>query len=619
MSSNHAGPSSSHKGKGRATDQEPPTSLLSNSNRSLPKQDSTYVPPASSIKKYLYAKPHMMSKHDNPKKNRDKKLGHHLAHLTSTAQTLAESNYEHDQLLLLNQDNQGLMETENDLERTWRVTQKEIAENSSVATQGKQFNLDLNEFGPYAIDYTRNGRHLAIAGRKGHVATFDWQSGRLHSELQLGETVRSIKWLHDESFYAVAQKKYVYIYDKDGLEVHQLRQHIEVNQMEFLPYHFLLATIGNPGYLKYHDTSTGQLVAEHRTKLGSCNVMAQNSHNAFIHLGHQNGTVTLWSPSVSQPQIKLLAHTSPVSSISIDPSTMGYRMVTTGLDGTVKVWDTRKWSVLNEYQFKKTPKSTCWSQKGLLGVGWGNHVSVFNDLTKPSQSPRAPPPPYLTHTFPSVPVHQLRFTPFEDLLGVGHSTGFSSLVVPGAGESNYDSLEVDPFESKRRRREREVHMLLDKLPMDLITLDQDLVGKVDKKVMRFKEEGENVHKPGYKELAFSKKTRIDRLKEKGQAELEEDESSESEEDEEELEGKSRQERLERRLKKSDDKKRMRGKSSGIKKALRKRRRNVIDPQTVALKEKLEKNRLKAKQAKQNALAAKSASSGTASALDRFGF
>ena len=154
-------------------------------------------------------------------------------------------------------------------------------------------------------------------------------------------------------------------------------------------------------------------------------------------------------------------------------------------------------------------------------------------------------------------------------------------MVPGAGESNYDSLEVDPFESKRRRREREVHMLLDKLPMDLITLDQDLVGKVDKKVMRFKEEGENVHKPGYKELAFSKKTRIDRLKEKGQAELEEDESSDESEDEEELEGKSRQERLEKRLKKSDDKKRMRGKSSGIKKALGKRRRNVIDPQTVS--------------------------------------
>lgn len=126
--------------------------------------------------------------------------------------------------------------------------------------------------------------------------------------------------------------------------------------------------------------------------------MAQNAHNAFIHLGHQNGTlgsspeilktseltfvslstgtVTLWSPSVSQAQVKLLAHTSPVSSIAIDPSTMGHRMVTTGIDGSVKIWDTRKWAVLNEYHLKKTPKASGWSQKGLLGVGWGNHISV---------------------------------------------------------------------------------------------------------------------------------------------------------------------------------------------------------------------------------------------------
>jgi len=175
----------------------------------------------------------------------------------------------------------------------------------------------------FELKTLRTFRHLAIAGRKGHVATFDWQSGRVHSEIQLGETVRAIRWLHDESFFAVAQKKYVYIYDKDGLEVHQLRQHIEVNQMEFLPYHFLLATIvslspefvclfglahlspissqGNPGYLKYHDTSTGQLVAEHRTKLGSCDVMAQNTHNAFIHLGHQNGQSILTRCSLTLP------------------------------------------------------------------------------------------------------------------------------------------------------------------------------------------------------------------------------------------------------------------------------------------------------------------------------
>ena len=36
-------------------------------------------------------------------------------------------------------------------------------------------------------------RHLAIASRFGHVATFDWHSGKLHSEIQLRESVRDIK------------------------------------------------------------------------------------------------------------------------------------------------------------------------------------------------------------------------------------------------------------------------------------------------------------------------------------------------------------------------------------------------------------------------------------------
>jgi len=92
------------------------------------------------------------------------------------------------------------------------------------------------------VDYTRNGRHLLIAGRKGHIAAMDWREGKLHSEIQVKETVRAARWLQNESMYAVAQSKYVYIYDKEGLELHCLRKHIEVNRMEYLPYHFLLVT-----------------------------------------------------------------------------------------------------------------------------------------------------------------------------------------------------------------------------------------------------------------------------------------------------------------------------------------------------------------------------------------
>ena len=47
----------------------------------------------------------------------------------------------------------------------------------------------------------------------------DWMSGTLKCEVQVKETVRDISFLHNETLFAAAQKKYVYIYDNQGLEV----------------------------------------------------------------------------------------------------------------------------------------------------------------------------------------------------------------------------------------------------------------------------------------------------------------------------------------------------------------------------------------------------------------
>ena len=101
------------------------------------------------------------------------------------------------------------------------------------------FELKLEELGPYTASYTRNGRHLLLAGKKGHIATMDWRDGKLGCEIQLQETVRDATWLHNNLSFAVAQKKYTYIYDSAGVELHRLDKHIEVRYMEFLPFHFL--------------------------------------------------------------------------------------------------------------------------------------------------------------------------------------------------------------------------------------------------------------------------------------------------------------------------------------------------------------------------------------------
>lgn len=136
---------------------------------------------------------------------------------------------------------------------------------------------------------------------------------------------------------------------------------------------------GNAGYLKYQDTSTGQLLCEHRTKLGSCTTMAQNLHNAVIHLGHQNGCVTLWTPNLPHPAVQLLAHLGPVSSVSVDPSSGGRYMATAGKDGTVKVWDCRNWKgAVREWSVRGSGSETEveWSQRGYLSVASGGTVNV---------------------------------------------------------------------------------------------------------------------------------------------------------------------------------------------------------------------------------------------------
>lgn len=86
----------------------------------------------------------------------------------------------------------GFLEPEG-IEKTYQLSQRALGKEVDVATSHKMFNLDL-KFGPYAIDYTRNGRHLLIGGRKGHVAAFDWQGGNLACELQLRETVRDVTY-----------------------------------------------------------------------------------------------------------------------------------------------------------------------------------------------------------------------------------------------------------------------------------------------------------------------------------------------------------------------------------------------------------------------------------------
>ncbi|KAI4179794.1 MAG: hypothetical protein LQ348_005326 [Seirophora lacunosa] len=406
---------------------------------------------------------------------RDKKLRHNLKSLEVKYQdaTLKAKDAE---ILLENES--GLLEPEGELERTYKVRQEDLKPDLSVETAKKAFELKLGELGPYVADYTRNGRDLLLAGRKGHVATMDWRAGELRCELQLRETVRDAKWLHNNQYFAVAQKKYVYIYDHAGVEIHCLQKHIDVHHMQFLPYHFLLATVGNAGYLKYTDTSTGATLTEIPTRLGTPTAMTQNPSNAILHLGHQNGTVTLWSPNSTTPLVKLLAHRGPVRSAAIDRS--GHYMVSTGADLKMSVWDIRQFREVHNYFLRQPGSSVQVSDRDLTAVGWGTQVSVWKGLfDRAAADQEKIQSPYMSWGGEGKRIERVRWCPFEDVLGVSHDKGFSSIIVPGAGEPNFDALEVNPYETTKQRQETEVKALLHKLQPDMISLNQDYIGRLD--------------------------------------------------------------------------------------------------------------------------------------------
>ena len=71
----------------------------------------------------------------------------------------------------------GILEPENEMEKTYRVSQREIAENVDIASSSKVMNLKLEELGPYSIGMNASGRFSLLIGRKGHLALMEWKRG----------------------------------------------------------------------------------------------------------------------------------------------------------------------------------------------------------------------------------------------------------------------------------------------------------------------------------------------------------------------------------------------------------------------------------------------------------
>ncbi|XP_078439263.1 transducin/WD40 repeat-like superfamily protein [Wolffia australiana] len=365
----------------------------------------------------------------------------------------------------------GLLEAEG-LEKTWRIKQEAIVSEVDILNSRKAYDISLRDalLGPYTLVYSLNGRNMLIAGRKGDLAIIDMLTMKLIKNFQVKETVRDVVFLHDGQTFAAAQKKYVYIYSKEGTELHCLREHEAPLSLQYLYKHFLLSSVNKLGQLRYQDVSTGQMVANYRTGLGGTRAMRVNPFNSVVALGHAGGKVTMWKPTSVKPLVSMLCHHGPITALAFHSD--GHLMATAGMDRKIKLWDLRKYQVIRS--FAGHAKTLDLSDRGLLAIGNGSFVDVWHD-TAGDHSFK----PYMNHSMAKgFQIGKVCFRPYEDVLGIGHSHGVSSILVPGSGEPNFDSWVANPYESTKQKREKEIHNLLDKLPPETIMLDPGKIGSV---------------------------------------------------------------------------------------------------------------------------------------------
>jgi U3 small nucleolar RNA-associated protein 7 len=216
--------------------------------------------------------------------------------------------------------------------------------------------------GDYRCDFSRNGASLLLTSSQGHLAILNWREKDLLLELNLREQINAATFLHNDEMFALSQRENTFIYDSRGIELHKLPSSFG---LEYLPYHFLLAAYDNRK-LKYYDTTTGHIIADH-TARNTYTAFRQNKSNAVIAMGTSKGVVEWWTPGIGTPAIELFVG-GKVDDIGFHK---GYMYT---VADKLKVWDSRMLKVLYEHNLPRRASSMEVSDSGILAINYGFKV-----------------------------------------------------------------------------------------------------------------------------------------------------------------------------------------------------------------------------------------------------
>jgi U3 small nucleolar RNA-associated protein 7 len=216
---------------------------------------------------------------------------------------------------------------------------------------------------------------------------------------------------------------------------------------------------------------------------------------------------------MQEPNLTLV-HPSAVTAIDVDFA--GTKFATAGCDASVRIWMIRNFERLySRANDKYAATDVAFSVRGVLGIARGERVEFFRTLDERK--------PFLVHNFDTI-IRCLKFVTFDDFAVCGLEGGVASVVVPGSGEPNIDSNVANPFATVEWRQEQEVRGLLDKIPWDMITMEEGGPVQVGRPKDRQKERVQTLKKhrmvaepapqvSGSKEKRISMEKRLQLMKE----------------------------------------------------------------------------------------------------------
>ncbi|ORD97182.1 WDR46 [Hepatospora eriocheir] len=315
----------------------------------------------------------------------------------------------------------------------------------------KAFDLYFDEDDHYRSVYSRDGTYVLCYGSRGYVSSLNVQNMTDSFEKNFDDFIRCGTYLHNENNIAISQKKNLFIYNNSGVEVHCVREIKESNKLEFLPYHFLLACVNKKG-ITYLDTSIGKIVS----KIDCRNEEIVGSMDGVIYLGHNDGTVTLHAPIQDEYLMKI-----KTGNDLVDIAT-SYNYLYTSTSNSIKQFDLRNY--FKELKtIKKSGGKLATTSKEYISTYRNKNIDVFDTKLN-----------LIHNTKLAESINSVSFNSFEDICVATTRKRVKFLLFPGTADVNFDTREISPFLTKKQKQEREVKMLLEKIPPEMISYNSEV-------------------------------------------------------------------------------------------------------------------------------------------------